>query len=89
MRGFTDFLKATLVGGLLFLVPAILVLMVLRHALGWASKVAMPIAEKLPGSTIAGVGAAMIVAALLLLLVKRIGVGSAEVLHNVALRPVP
>jgi uncharacterized membrane protein len=69
MGSFKEFLKTTLVGGLLFLVPAILLAMVLRHALGWAGKVAVPIAEKLPGTAIAGVGLATIVAALLLLLV--------------------
>lgn len=89
MRGFKEFLKATLVGGLLFLVPAILLLIVLRHALGRAGTVAVPIVEKLPGSAIAGVGVATIEAALLLLLVKRMGVGSAETLHKAALRPVP
>jgi uncharacterized membrane protein len=69
MRGLKDFLKTTLIGGVLFLVPAILLVLVLRHALGWAAKVALPIAEKLPGGEIAGVGMVTIVAALLLLLV--------------------
>jgi uncharacterized membrane protein len=69
MRGLKDFLKTTLIGGVLFLVPAILLVLVLRHALGWAAKVALPIAEKLPGGEIAGVGMVTIVAALLLLVV--------------------
>jgi uncharacterized membrane protein len=68
MRGFKQFLKTTLVGGFLFLIPLILLILVLRHALGWAAKVAMPIAARFPGHEIAGVSIGTIVAALLLLL---------------------
>ena len=43
----TAFLKTTMLGGLLFLLPLAIVLMVLGYALGLASKVAQPISEKL------------------------------------------
>ena len=43
----TAFLKTTMLGGVLFLLPFAIVLMVLGYALGLASKVAQPISEKL------------------------------------------
>ena len=43
----TTFLKTTMLGGILFLLPLAIVLMVLGYALGLASKVAQPISEKL------------------------------------------
>jgi uncharacterized membrane protein len=64
-----SFLKATLVGGLMFLVPVALLAMVLRHALQLAGKVAKPIAALLPMSHIGGVGVATLIAILLLLLI--------------------
>ena len=65
-----DFLKTTIVGGLLFLVPAILLVLVLRHAMGFAGKIAGPIAALFPASQVAGVAVATIVAVLVLLLVS-------------------
>jgi uncharacterized membrane protein len=52
-----NYLKATLVGGLLFLVPAVLLLILLRHALQFANQVAVPLAAALP--TTFGLGAAV------------------------------
>jgi uncharacterized membrane protein len=63
------FLKATLVGGLIFLVPVVLVLLVLQHALRLAGKIAQPIAALLPVSHLGGVGVATLLAAAILLLV--------------------
>lgn len=68
MSPLKGFLKTTIVGGLLFLVPLILLGLVLRHAMGIAGKVAGPIAEMFPAHEIAGVAIGTIIAALLLLL---------------------
>jgi len=64
-----SFLKATLVGGLMFLVPVVLVALVLRHALQFAGKIAQPIAAVLPISHLGGVAIATIIAIAILLLI--------------------
>ena len=64
---FSEFLKATLVGGLLFLVPGVLVVIILGKAMQLAGKLARPISEHLP-HTVLGVGAGTIVAVLMLIL---------------------
>jgi len=63
------FLKATIAGGLLFLLPVALVLIVLRHAMQLAGKVAQPISTLLPDAVIGAV-LATVLAALLLVLVS-------------------
>jgi uncharacterized membrane protein len=63
------FLKTTIVGGLLFLVPVILLGLLLRHAMVVASKLAQPIAQMFPAHDIAGVAIGTIFAALMLLVV--------------------
>jgi uncharacterized membrane protein len=65
----SKFLKATIVGGLLFLLPVALVLIVLRRAMQAAGKVAEPISALLPDA-LAGAVAATILAVLLLVLVS-------------------
>jgi len=64
------FLKATIVGGLMFLVPVVLVLVVLSHALRLASKIAAPIAEHLQMQHLLGVGAVTVVAVLVLVVIS-------------------
>ena len=53
-----SFLKATLVGGLMFLVPVALLAVVLRHALQFAGRIAEPLAAVLPVSHVGGVAVA-------------------------------
>lgn len=65
---FKAFLKTTLVGGLLFLVPLILLGLVLRQAMGVAGKLAQPVARMFPMHEIAGFAIGSIVAALILLM---------------------
>ena len=67
MNSIKSFLKATLVGGLMFLVPVVLVALVLRHALQFAGKIAQPIAAVLPVSHLGGVAIATIIAVAILL----------------------
>ena len=63
------FLKTTLVGGVMFLVPVALVLLALKHAMGFAVRVAHPIAAQFPQVEIAGVALATLIAVLILLLI--------------------
>src|SRR5947209_136091 len=48
MRGVLHFLLTTLIGGLLFLVPLVVVAVVLEKALGLAHKVVEPLAAHMP-----------------------------------------
>ena len=64
-----NFLKTTLVGGVMFLVPVALLLVVLKHAMGFAGKVARPIAANFPQAEVGGIAVVSLVAALILLLI--------------------
>jgi uncharacterized membrane protein len=64
-----SFLKTTLVGGLMFLVPVVLIAVVLRHAMHYAGRLAKPIAAALPIDHLGGVGIATIIAVAILLCV--------------------
>mgnify|MGYP006358302663 FL=1 len=64
-----SFLKATLVGGLMFLVPVALLAVVLRHALQFAGRIAEPLAAVLPVSHVDGVAVATLIAIAILLIV--------------------
>ena len=64
------FLKATIVGGLLFLLPVVLIVIVLGYAMRLAGKVAKPISEFLPVDAVVGVGGVTILAVLVLLVVS-------------------
>jgi uncharacterized membrane protein len=64
-----SFLKSTLVGGVMFLVPVVLVVIVLKHALQLAGQLAQPLAEVLPIRQVGGVAVATIIAVVALLLI--------------------
>lgn len=67
------FLKTTIVGGVLFLLPVALVLLVLAHAMRLATKVAGPISDTLQLESlgrVAGVSAVSVVAILVLVVVS-------------------
>jgi len=68
-RALAEFVRTTLIGGVFFLVPMVLIILVVRHALGILRTVAQPLAELLPFKTVAGVGVATLVSALALLLI--------------------
>ena len=68
-----DFLKTTIVGGVLFLLPLGLVLFILGYALRLATSVARPISEALRLDQIgdlAGIGITTVIGVLLLVLVS-------------------
>jgi len=60
-----NFLKATIAGGLLFLLPVVLILIILGHAMRLAGKIAKPISELLPDAVV-GDGVVAVLAALVL-----------------------
>ncbi len=67
------FLKTTVVGGVLFLLPVALVIFILGHAMRLATKVAQPLSDKLGLEQLghfAGIGAVTIIAALVLVAVS-------------------
>jgi uncharacterized membrane protein len=64
------FLKATIAGGLLFLLPAVLIVIVLGYAMRLAGKVAKPISDLLPVDAVVGVGGVTILAVLVLVVVS-------------------
>jgi uncharacterized membrane protein len=69
MQALRSFVKTTLIGGLLFLLPLGVIVLVLKHVMQIAAKVATPIAAHLPDGQFAGVPAVTLVAALMLLLI--------------------
>src|SRR5262245_11023856 len=64
------FLKATLVGGVLFLLPLILVVVLFEHAMRLAKKATKPVLEVLKLDTVIGPGGEMVVAVLALILIS-------------------
>ena len=69
MNAMMKFLKTTIIGGLVFLLPGALVLLVLSKALVAAKAIAAPLSEKLPRVALFGLGTTSLVAILLLMLV--------------------
>ncbi len=69
MDSIKSFLKTTLVGGLLFLVPVVLVIVVMRHAMQFADKLAEPLAGVLPVSHVGGIGVATLIAIAILFVI--------------------
>src|SRR5687768_6293525 len=76
MRTLYAFVKTTVVGGLLFLVPFILLFVVVEKAFVIAHRVIAPVAHHFPAEPVAGVSVASL-AALLLVLVASFGAGLA------------
>src|SRR3990170_6680509 len=64
------FLKATIAGGLLFLLPVVLIVIVLGYAMRLAGKVAQPISKLLPVDAVVGVGEVTVLAALVLVFIS-------------------
>jgi uncharacterized membrane protein len=64
------FLKTTIVGGLFFLIPVVVVLMVVGKALNVMTAVAEPAAELLPIDSLGGVAIVNIIAAIIVLLIS-------------------
>jgi len=66
----TELLKATMAGGLLFLLPVALVAIVLKQAMQLVEKIVRPISNYLPVEAVVGVGGETLLAAVVLILVS-------------------
>ena len=69
MKPVVDFMKTTIVGGLLFLVPAVLIILLVKNALELARKILMPIEKLLPIENIAGAAVEHLLAVVLIIVV--------------------
>ena len=69
MKTIWNFIKTTVIGGLLFLVPVVVLIVVLIQAFGLMLQVAEPIGELFPIDSIGGVALANILVVLLILLI--------------------
>ena len=69
MKTIWNFIKTTVIGGLLFLVPLVILIVVLIQAFGLMLQVAEPIGELIPIESIGGVALANIIVVLLILVI--------------------
>ena len=69
MKTIWNFIKTTVIGGLLFLVPVVVLIFVLMQAFGLMLQVAEPIGELIPIESIGGVALANIIVVLLILVI--------------------
>ena len=73
VRRRVKFIKTTIIGGLLFLVPLVVLVMILAKAVGIMMMIAEPLAGWLPVETIGGVALVNILAAISLVLICFLG----------------
>src|SRR4051812_35162833 len=66
----TEFFKATMAGGLLFLLPVALMAIVLKQAMQLVGKIVRPISNYLPLEAVVGVWGETVLAAVVLILVS-------------------
>lgn len=98
MRRIVRLAFAKLVGGLLFLVPIVIMIIIIRQAIGLLSQLLKPLARQMPVETIGGVFVSDMFALLVIVLVclglglfigTRVGHRMAEKLEHTALRKIP
>jgi uncharacterized membrane protein len=69
MKGLADFVKTAIIGGLLFLVPALILIVVIKSAIELIAKVLVPFEKFLPLKSLGGVAVAPLLAILIILAV--------------------
>ena len=69
MKTFWNFIKTTVIGGLLFLVPVVVLIVVLIQAFGLMLQVAEPLGNLFPVDNVGGVALANIIVVVLILLI--------------------
>ncbi len=98
MKGLADFVKTTIVGGLLFLVPALILVVVIKSAFELITKVLVPIERFLPLKSFGGVAVAHVLSILIILGIcfaaglaarTRLGRTLSEVLEKAIARKIP
>lgn len=73
MKSLWSFVKTTLIGGAIFLLPVIIVLFLVGKAIRVVAKVSEPIAHELPYKSVAGIAAVDMLAFVLLLVAAFLG----------------
>jgi uncharacterized membrane protein len=68
MRALGHFIRTTLLGGILFLLPIVVLIAVLGKAQNLASRIVAPLAERMPAESVGGVAVAKILAITVLVL---------------------
>ena len=69
MKSIMSFIKTTLIGGLFFVIPLVLLALIIGKVLDVFRKLVAPIADKIPIEAIGGITISRIIALLILLLV--------------------
>ena len=69
MRKLADFLRITIAGGILFLIPVGAILFILAKTINFLYNLARPITARLPFKNVAGIGVNTLVSIILLLLI--------------------
>jgi len=69
MKNITSFIKTTLIGGLFFVIPLVLLVLIIGKVLDIFRKLVAPIADEIPIEAIGGITISRIIALLILLLV--------------------
>jgi len=69
MRRILRFIKTTLVGGVIFLLPVVLTIVLLRQAVALVEKIVRPVAAQVPVASVGGMRVASLIAIILLILV--------------------
>jgi uncharacterized membrane protein len=69
MKVLFKYIKTTVIGGLLFLVPVVVVVLVAGKAMGVAMKISAPVSALIPFESVGGVAVASIVAVITMLLI--------------------
>ena len=91
MRILYGYVKATVIGGLTFMIPVLVMIFIFGKAMGIAAAVARPISEKLPVDSLAGVAIVNILSILLIVIIcllagvlarKAFGMGIARALES-------
>jgi uncharacterized membrane protein len=70
VRIVSSFFKATVIGGLLFMVPLILMILVLQKGLGIVGKIVVPLAAKFPDHKFLGIGMTTILSVAVILILS-------------------
>jgi uncharacterized membrane protein len=70
MKVFSGFFKATVVGGLLFMVPLILMVVVLQKGMGLVRRIVVPLAKQFPDHKFLGIGMTTILSVVVIVLLS-------------------
>ena len=98
MKGIVGLIKTTVVGGLLFLLPIVLAVLILREAIRVIDKVSRPIVAMFPTQGIVGIAIVETISIIVLILLcflaglvarTRLGRNLGDAVENMVLRRVP